>query len=147
MIDNNDILEFIDLLNSHKVNYLLVGGYAVIHYSEPRYTKDIDFFIEPTKENAQKILSVLVEFGLPKDQLKLDIFMNEGNFFKLGRPPWRIDLITSLKGVNFDELIKNSISIEIKQRSVPMVSKDDLVKIKKLAGRPQDLLDVEKLSK
>jgi hypothetical protein len=68
----------------------------------------IDFFVEPTLDNARKILSVLEEFGLPESAVKLELFTKEGNFFKLGRPPWRIDLITSLKGVDFESLIINS---------------------------------------
>ena len=115
MIENNDINDFIALFNINKVRYLLVGGYAVILYSEPRYTKDIDFFIEPW------------------------------NFFKLGRPPWRIDLITSLAGVDFSEIYKNSEETTLGRNNVRVVSKSDLIKIKTLAGRPQDLLDLEKL--
>ena len=74
MIDNQDIIDFIKLLNEKKVSYILVGGYAVIHYAEPRYTKDIDFFVEPTLENAQKIVSVLKEFGLPESGVKLEVY-------------------------------------------------------------------------
>lgn len=147
MIDNEDVLEFIELFNRYEVRYLLVGGYAVIHYAEPRYTKDIDFFIEPTHSNADKIIKVLIEFGLPEEQLDRTLFMSEGNFFKLGRPPWRIDLITSIAGVSFDSLYQNACVVLMNNHSVPVISRDDLITVKSIAGRPQDLLDIEKLTR
>ncbi len=147
MIDNQDIIDFVKLLNEKGVRYLLVGGYAVIHYAEPRYTKDIDFFVEPSLDNAHKILSVLVEFGLPESAVKLELFTTEGNFFKLGRPPWRIDLITSLEGVDFESLLLNSTTTRIHDQEVKIVSREDLITIKTIAGRPQDLLDIESLKK
>jgi predicted nucleotidyltransferase len=147
VIDNQDIIDFVKLLNEKGVRYLLVGGYAVIHYAEPRYTKDIDFFVEPSLDNAHKILSVLVEFGLPESAVKLELFTTEGNFFKLGRPPWRIDLITSLEGVDFESLLLNSTTTRIHDQEVKIVSREDLITIKTIAGRPQDLLDIESLKK
>ncbi len=147
MIENQDILELIELFHQHTVKFILVGGYAVIHYTEPRYTKDIDFFVEPSSDNADAIISALSEFGVPAESLKKELFAMEGNFFKLGAPPWRVDLITSLKGVAFQELYDSSSTITLAGQEVKLVSKNNLIKIKKIAGRPQDLLDVEKLEK
>ena len=147
MIDNEDVLDFIRLLNHHEARYLLVGGYAVIHYTEPRFTKDVDFYTDASRENAARIVKVLTEFGIPENSINLELFSTEENFFKLGRPPWRIDLITSLKGVNFNSLYENSQEIKIKEHAVRVVAKADLIRIKKIAGRPQDLIDVDKLEK
>lgn len=145
MIDNQDILELIQILNSKEVKYMLVGGYAVMHYAEPRYTKDVDFFVKASAKNADKMIQALVEFGVPEDQLDKNLFANPGNFFKLGNPPWRVDFITSLEGVDFDSIYKNIQHIKLKDNKLPIISKTDLIKVKQEAGRPQDLVDVKLL--
>jgi len=147
MIDNRDVLELIELLNSHKVKYMLIGGYAVMHYTEPRYTKDIDFYTEATNENAKNIVNALSKFGVPKNQLREELFATSENFFKLGKPPWRVDFITSLKGIDFNEIYSKTSEISFGGLIIKIISKNDLIKVKELAGRTQDLLDVEKLKK
>jgi predicted nucleotidyltransferase len=145
MIDNEDIEELVGFLNSVGVKYVLIGGYAVMHYAEPRYTKDIDFFVKASQENAEKIIKALVQFGIPENQLDSTLFSSEGNFFKFGRPPWRVDFMTSLKGVSFEEIYLNAKEIEFAGQQLPIISKSDLIVVKREAGRPQDLLDVEAL--
>lgn len=98
---NNDFKEFLKLLNQKKVNYLLVGGYAVILHGYPRYTGDIDFWIEPTHSNAQKVIDVLIQFGFGSLNLTTDDFTKPDQIIQLGNEPFRIVLITSGDEVNF----------------------------------------------
>ncbi|MCB0323133.1 MAG: hypothetical protein KDD69_06145 [Bdellovibrionales bacterium] len=92
-------------------------------------------------------MAALSEFGLPGEQLHEELFAVEGNFFKVGRPPWRVDLMTSLRGVSFAQMYPNRIQIMMGPHPLSLVSKPDLIRIKELAGRPQDLLDVERLQR
>ena len=147
MFNHPDIVELIETLNKHGVKFILIGGYAVIHYAEPRYTKDIDFLVGADADNAKSLVAALSEFGIPKDQIRQELFEEEGNFFKFGHPPWRIDLITSVKGASFDEIYDRSQVQEVGEIELRIIAKEDLIKLKELAGRPQDLLDVEILKK
>ena len=100
---NNDFKEFIQLLNVHSVRYLVVGGYAVAFHGHPRYTKDIDIWILLDKTNAKKMLDVLNVFGFSSLGLTEDDFLKKDNIIQLGNPPNRIDILTDLSGVIFDE--------------------------------------------
>ncbi len=97
MFANTDVRELVQCLLKHQVRFLLVGGYAVIYYTEPRYTKDIDLLVKAAPENARRIIVALKEFGVPLNTVSEELFAHEGNFFKIGKPPWRVDLITSLE--------------------------------------------------
>lgn len=147
MFANKDVREFVECLLKHQVRFVLVGGYAVIYYTEPRYTKDIDFLVDATAENAHRILEVLQEFGVPTEQLSDDLFKNKGNFFKIGKPPWRIDLITSIEGLSFNKIFRRSLAIEIDGLTLQIASRQDLIESKKIANRPQDLIDIAALEK
>ncbi|MEZ4754971.1 MAG: DUF6036 family nucleotidyltransferase [Bdellovibrionota bacterium] len=147
MFNHPDIIELIETLNTHSVKFILIGGYAVIHYAEPRYTKDIDFLVGADANNAKQIVTALSEFGIPKDQIRQGLFEEEGNFFKFGQPPWRIDLITSVSGASFNEIYDRSQIQKVGEIELRIIAKTDLIKLKELAGRPQDLLDLEMLKK
>jgi hypothetical protein len=99
----NDLSEFIALLNSTGVEYLVVGGHAVAFHGHPRLTGDIDFFVRPTQENGARIVDVLNQFGFGQLLLRPEDFSTQGRVVQLGRPPNRIDLLTSISGVDFDE--------------------------------------------
>ncbi len=146
MFANNDVRELVECFIKHQVKFVLIGGYAVVYYTEPRFTKDIDFLVEATSKNSKNIRNALEEFGVPMEQVSTDTFEKEGNFFKVGKPPWRVDLITSVKGISFSSVYSNSIDIDIGGISIKIVSLEDLMLIKKEAGRPQDLLDLAKLN-
>src|SRR5690606_36488689 len=94
-----DFKEFLELLNKNNVDYLLVGGYAVIYYGYPRLTVDIDFWVNPTEENAEKVLVVIKEFGFPTEEVSVKDFFNTDNVFQIGVAPYRIDILTSIEGV------------------------------------------------
>ncbi len=116
-------------------------------YAQPRYTKDIDLLINIAPNSAQGCINALIEFGLQEEQINKELFFKKGNFFKIGQEPWRIDLITSVEGMEFSEIYSRSNMIELHGLTIPVISKNDLISVKTLAARPQDLLDVETLKK
>ncbi len=119
MFENKDIIDLINIFNRRGVEFILIGGYAIIYYTEPRYTKDIDFLVKADATNARAIIDSLVEFGIPEEYLKLERFAEKEQFFKFGKPPWRIDLITSVYGAEFDELYKRSQKIDLDHLFIP----------------------------
>lgn len=142
-----DLREFIELLNSHKVEYLIVGGHAVAFYGYPRYTGDIDFFIRADDQNASRVVAVLKEFGF-SDADKLATALTEPEkIVQLGWPPNRIDLLTSISGIAFDEAAAVAVSGEIDGVPVQFPSLDSLLQNKRASGRTKDLADVEQLEK
>ncbi|MBN2411287.1 hypothetical protein JXQ31_06310 [candidate division KSB1 bacterium] len=141
-----DFQEFIELLNVHKVRYLIVGGYALAFHGHPRYTKDMDVWIEPTKTNAVKILQVLNDFGFASLQFSLKDCMNPDNVIQLGSPPYRIDLIFELDGVEFKTCYSNKMVLTIKDLKINFIDLENLRKNKKATARPQDIVDLERLA-
>jgi Nucleotidyltransferase of unknown function (DUF6036) len=142
---NQDFKEFIQLLNDNQVRYLIVGGYAVALHGYPRYTKDIDIWIELTQENATRIVKALDQFGFASLGLKENDFLVEDQVIQLGYAPSRIDIITTLSGVTFEECYDKRLLVEIDGVKVSFIDLDNLRKNKKATGRLQDLADLEKL--
>jgi len=142
-----DYQEFLKLLNKHKVKYCVVGSYAVAFYARPRYTKDLDIFIEPSLANAQKIMKALAEFGFGKLDISPEDLATPGIIIQLGYEPIRIDLLTSLRGVNFKEIWDNRKMGKFGQIKVSFISLKDLIKTKKASGRLADQADLEILEK
>ncbi|GIK60995.1 MAG: hypothetical protein HND39_15105 [Ignavibacteriota bacterium] len=142
-----DFEEFIRLLNYHEVKYLVVGAFALIYYTYPRNTGDIDFFIEPSETNADKILKVIKDFGFESVELKKEDFIKPDSIIQLGFSPNRIDLITSISGVAFFEAYKNKVKGKLGNEDVYFISPDDLLKNKKAANRTKDSADAELLMK
>ena len=140
-----DFKEFIELLNKHKVDYLLVGGYAVAMYGYPRYTGDIDFWVKPTNENAKKIINVLNDFGFEGLDISEKDFNEEDKVVQLGYPPNRIDIITSVTGLDFDESFLNKKIIEVSEIKVYFISLFHLRKNKEATGRDKDRTDLNNL--
>lgn len=142
---NPNFREFIELLNEHEVKYLIVGGYAVVLHGYPRYTGAMDFFIESSIENTQKVVDTLNQFGFislelsPKELAKPDMIL------QLGRPPLRIDIINSLSGVTFEACIKERKLFTIDETVLPVIGLAQLKKNKKASGRHRDLDDLEHL--
>lgn len=140
MIIYNDFKEFIQLLNKHKVKYLIVGGYAVSLYARPRNTDDIDFWIDSKVENAKKTLKALKEFGFGEIEITIEDLTRNDFVIQLGKPPVRIDIITSVSGLRFEEAFKKK---EI--RAIPnigdvyFISFQDLIENKTKSGRRKDV--------
>ena len=138
-----DLREFLALLNSRKIKYLLVGGYAVAYHGLPRFTEDIDFLIEISPENAALVAAAVKDFGFP--EFKPDDFHKPETVIQLGRAPNRIDLLTSITAVSFEEAWKTKIETNLDGLPVWVISKELLVRNKLATGRPQDLADVERI--
>ena len=142
-----DFKEFIALLNENKVKYLIVGGFAIAYYVEPRYTKDIDILVEASEENSKKIIDALTGFGFGNIGLKEGDFQKPNQVIQLGYAPVRIDIITSIAGVTFDSAWMNKVEGKYGDIYCFFISKEDLILNKQKVARPQDIADVKKLKK
>ena len=140
-----DLKEFVALLNVANVKYLLVGGHAVAFHGHPRYTGDVDFYVEPSLENGVKIAQVFIDFGFGDLGFQAKDFTELGTVIQLGRPPYRIDILPSLDGIEFSEAWGSKIETIFEGEPIHIISKEMLVKNKIATARPQDLADVDKL--
>jgi len=142
---SQDFKEFVELLIKNQVEYLIVGGYAVGLHGHPRYTGDLDIWLNPTNDNATRILACVNEFGFSSFQLTEKDFLIEGNIIQLGYPPLRIDLLTQIDGVTFESCYLNKVEVEIDGINVNFISLKDLIKNKQKSGRLRDLDDINHL--
>jgi hypothetical protein len=142
---SKDFIEFIELLNENRVKYLVVGGYAVAFHGHPRYTKDLDVWIELSPDNANKILDALKKFGFGSLGLKSEDFLESDQIIQLGYPPNRIDILTALKDLKFKDCYKTKVKVEIRGLQINFIDIENLKKNKRATGRSQDLADVENL--
>ncbi len=143
---NRDLREFVQSLNENNVRYLIVGGYAVAAHGHPRYTKDLDIWIEMMPENAERLVCAIEQFGFGSLKLQAEDFLVPEQIIQLGYPPNRIDLINSLKGVNFEECYRSKAEITITDVKVNFIDLTNLKKNKQATGRFQDLADLENLA-
>ena len=142
---NQDFKEFIESLNANQVKYLVVGGYAVAVHGYPRYTKDLDIWIENNEENATRLIKALNDFGFGSLGMQVKDFLEEDQIIQLGYPPNRIDLLTSVPGVQFQDCFGKKIEISIGNVRVFFIDLESLKSNKRASGRLQDLADLEKL--
>jgi hypothetical protein len=143
---NNDYKEMLECLLEEKVKFLLVGAYAVAVHGFPRATKDIDFLVWATPENASRLMKALAKFGAPLDKISESDFSSKGVVFQIGNSPRRIDIMTSASGVDFEKAHGNKQIVILEGLEVPVISLQDLIVNKRASGRTQDLADVEKLT-
>ena len=142
-----DFEEFVELLNAHNVEYLIVGAYAVSFHAVPRNTGDIDIFVKPDKENARNLLRVLRDFGFGSLEITEDDVLNPDCVIQLGYEPNRIDLLTSISGVEFDEAYKDRKTGMFGKSRTNFISLEHLIKNKQAASRAKDIADAELLLK
>lgn len=142
---NNDFQRFIKILNSCHAQYIITGGFAVAIYGYPRYTGDIDIWIDPSLENALKVLAALQAFGYSEQQVNMQDLTTPGIVVQLGYPPNRIDLVTGLAGVDFENCWNNKVNMPFGDVPAYFISLQDLKRNKKATARQQDLLDLENL--
>lgn len=142
---NRDFREFIECFADHDVRFLVVGGYALAVHGHPRYTKDLDVWVWLDPTNAERILTALDHFGFGQLGLTADDFLDPDVVVRLGREPQRIDLLTFLSGVDFDEAYGRRAVVTVGDRDVPFIGRADLRANKLASGRLQDLADVEHL--
>lgn len=142
---SKDFREFIESLNANEVRYLVVGGYAVALHGYPRYTKDLDIWTERSPKNAGRILDALKDFGFGSMELTEEDFLESEQIVQLGYPPNRIDIVTSLEGVEFDECYESRVEVDIEGVRVDFIGIQHLKANKRATGRAQDIADVEHL--
>jgi hypothetical protein len=140
---SNDLREFLKLLNSRGVDYVIVGAHSLAFHGRPRYTGDLDVLIRSTPGNAAKLVDLLNEFGFTDSDFKASDFTEPDQVIQLGRAPNRIDLLTSISGVSRDEAFATRVSAELDSIPVFVLGKDALFRNKRAVGRPQDLADID----
>jgi hypothetical protein len=142
----SDFKDLLELFNVHNVKYMIVGGYALAFHGAPRYTGDIDILVKPDAENARNILNALDEFGFAFSGLAIQDFENPDNVIQLGVPPVRIDIITSLSGVSWEEAFANHENGEYGSVSVKFIGRKQFILNKLATGRKKDFADLEALN-
>jgi predicted nucleotidyltransferase len=147
MADSPDFKELLRALNEKEAEYLIVGGYAVMKYTEPRFTKDLDLWVGNSSENAARVYRALAEFGAPlqKDGLVPADFTSDDMTYQIGVPPVRIDILTHISGVRFAEAWQNRVASTFFGLPVHFISRNDLIVNKRAAGRSSDLEQLEHL--
>ena len=149
MAENPHFRELLQLLNDFEVRYLIVGGYAVMKYTEPRYTKDLDVWVENSVDNAVRLFGALKQFGAPleSDDITPETFTRNEVTYQIGIAPIRIDVLTQITGVDFSEAWKRRVMGTIFGIPVPFISLDDLIANKRATGRGSDLAQLRHISK
>lgn len=140
-----DLREFLELLVSNGVEFIIVGGHAVAFHGFPRFTGDIDVLVRPEAENAERLIAALNAFGFSGQGLTERDFIEKGRVTQLGRPPNRVDLLTEISGVDFDEAWRGRVHSQLDGVSVSFLGRNELVRNKRAAGRTKDKLDLEAL--
>lgn len=140
-----DFLELLELLNAHKVEYMIVGAYALAFHGAPRYTGDIDIFVRPDPENAQRVMAALNDFGFGSTGLTVADFAFGDKVVQLGFPPIRVDIVTSMTGVSWKEAASGRVEGIYGNISVYYIGREQFVLNKRALGRKKDLADLEAL--
>lgn len=140
-----DFKEFLQLLNDHHVDYLLIGGYAVGYHGYPRATGDMDIWIAITPQNAEKLVAVLDAFGFNAASITADLFLQPDNVIRMGKPPLRLEILTTISGVEFADAYAQRVTDTIDGVTVNIISLDQLKVNKRASGRLKDLSDLENL--
>jgi hypothetical protein len=142
-----DFKDMLSAFSDEKVEYLLVGAHAMAVHGCPRATQDIDFWVRPSPQNAKRVFRALAVFGAPLESVAAQDFENPGTIFQIGLPPLRIDIITSIDGVEFDEAWQNRLEIVLDGLAAMVIGREELLKNKKSTGRPKDIGDAKLLEK
>ena len=140
-----DYKEFLRLFNAHVVEYLVVGGYALAFYGKPRFTGDLDLLINRDRKNAERVFAALRDFGFGSLELSVEDFMEPEQVVQLGLPPIRIDIVTSLDGISWNNAWKGKLSGTYDDIPVHFIGRKEFIANKRATGRSQDLADIEAL--
>lgn len=144
---NSDFVELLSLFNQYKVRYLVVGGYAVMYHTEPRYTKDIDLYISGEKEDIDRFADAMNAFGFPLTEQNKADFTLPNQMIVIGNPPNRIDFLNDLGGLDFEEVWNKKIMVEANGFHIAYIDLESLIQAKKVAGRPKDKIDLKLLNR
>lgn len=142
---NSDFRDLLKLFAKHEVRYLVVGGYAAMHYSQPRFTKDLDLWLEPSPGNAARVMNSFGEFGMPLIDVAPADFEQESFQYMVGRAPVLFDFLTSLPGLRFPPCWETRVTDESEGFPIHYLSKQSLITAKTHAGRPQDIADLDEI--
>jgi len=142
---NSDFSALLSLLGRHRVRYLVVGGWAVVYHAEPRYTKDLDIYVDAARDNSERLKRALEEFAGPLPELSIEDLADPSRIIMMGRPPMRVDIIKAIDGVRFETAWKNRVRASLGGVRINLIARRDLIRNKRASGRPQDLLDLEVL--
>lgn len=142
---HQDIHEFIELCLLRKVEYLLVGGYALAFHGAPRFTEDIDLMVLVSPGNADKLYAALIDFGFGEAGITREDFLQSDQVIQLGRAPHRIDILTGISGITWQEAWASRIQVNLDGLEIQVIGKTELIRNKQATGRPQDLADVARL--
>jgi predicted nucleotidyltransferase len=143
---NSDFRDLLRSFNAAGVRYLIVGGYAVMVHTEPRYTKDLDLWIEPTESNARLVIAALMAFGAPTAGVTPIDFTEPEVFFQIGVDPVRVDIMTSVTGLDFVQAWSRRIVVDFGGESAPVLCREDVLKAKIASGRQRDRQDAKRLT-
>jgi hypothetical protein len=144
---NSDFEDLLAAFNAAGAEYLVVGAHALAAHGHPRASKDLDVWVHATADNAERVYRALASFGAPLDDLSVDDLSQAGTIFQIGVEPIRVDIVTSIDGVNFKEAWPDRISADYGGQSASVISRKHLIQNKKAAGRPQDIADVDALER
>ena len=144
---SNDLCEFVHLLNAKKVRYMLVGAWAMAFHARPRYTGDVDFFVESGPDNAARLMEVIEEFGFGGIGIQATDFLEADCVIQLGRAPNRVDLLTGISGVSFEEAWGGRVTVSLSGIEVAVIGREHLIRNKRAANRAKDRADVEWLER
>lgn len=142
---NPDFKDMLSALSAAEADYLVVGAYALAAHGFPRATGDIDLWVRPTKENATRVWKAIAAFGAPTSRITVEDFSTPDIVYQIGVAPRRIDLLTSISGVKFEQAWEDRISVELDGLTVPVIGRAHLLANKRASGRPKDLADAETL--
>jgi len=140
-----DFKELFESFNAKKVEYVIVGAYALAHHGIIRATKDVDLYVRPSVENSERIMAALDVFGFRPEDLNAKDFQKEGQILQIGYPPVRVDIITSIAGVTWEQVDAGKAAGEYGGEPVPFIGREEFIASKKATGRRRDLVDVEDL--
>jgi hypothetical protein len=142
---NQDFVDLLRAFSARNVRFLIVGAYALGVHGRPRATGDLDVWIDPTPDNARRLMQALADFGAPLGQVTVDDFSRPGIVFQMGLPPRRIDVLTEITGLTFAEAWPNRLSSRFGPMAADFIGRDDFIRNKRATGRPKDLGDVDAL--
>lgn len=142
---NPDFRDILSAFIEQQVEFLVVGGYAMAAHRFPRATKDLDLWVRPRADNAERVLLALDAFGAPRHGLTVDDLASAGTIYQVGVPPHRVDVITTVDGVPFDQAWTGRVEVNIDGLQVPVIGRAHLIVNKRTVGRPQDLVDADLL--
>ena len=140
-----DFSEFLSLCLSHEVRFMVIGGYAVVHHSRPRYTGDLDIWVEATEDNAKRVVQVLRDFGFHGSDVTTAMITEKKEIIRMGFEPMRLEIFTRIPGVDFSECYERRVLVKIGRMQVPFIGLEDLKTNKRASGRLKDLQDLEEL--